>query len=318
MFLTCTNAVTDWNERGSHDRDVAIAGDVGARTRSLFTIVPNEALPNIGTRGRRRRYPKGSVLMLQGDPAEAMHVILEGTVRVTRVEPDLQVRLHLADLGPGEVVGEIGVLSGDPRNATVTALTDVVTLELGPSDVLHALKNVPGLSGALSGLVARRLSEIEQLERVTMTRGRGAPAGGTPERAFLGMLRGDALPRLRKRGEAVAFPSGTQLMRQGDEPDFLYLIEDGMVRVERTVAALREPIHLADLGAGDVVGEIGILTGARRNATVTALTDVDAVMVSRRDALKALLEVPGLPTMLFRLVRQRLEANEGLERALLR
>src|SRR5205814_7055111 len=125
--------------------------------------------------------------------------------------------------------------------------------------------------------------------------------------------RGDALPRLRKHGEAVSFPSGTPLMRQGDEPDALYLIEDGFVRVERSVASLREPLHLADLGPGEIVGEIGIMTGAPRNATVTAMTDVDALMVRRRDALKALTEVPGLPTMLYRLVRQRLEANEGLE-----
>ena len=295
---------------------MAIAGEVGTRTRSLFSVVPSSALPDIGSRGRRRRYPKGCVLMVQGDPAEAMHVILEGTVRVTRLEPDLQVRLHLADLGPGEVVGEIGVLSDNPRNATVTALTDVVTLELGPSDVLHALKNVPGLSNALNGLVARRLKEIEQLERVTKTQRTATTP--TPERAFLSMLRGDALPRLRKKGEQAFFPSGTRLITQGDEPDFLYLLEDGIVRVERTVAALSEPLHLADLGAGDVVGEIGILTGARRNATVTALTDVEAVMVSRRDTLTALLDVPGLPTMLFRIVRQRLEMNDALERALLR
>lgn len=298
---------------------MAIAGDVGTRTRSLFAVVPSEALPNIGQRGRRRRYPRGTVLMVQGDPAEAMHVILEGTVRVTRVDPDLQVRHHLADLGPGEVVGEIGVLSGDPRNATVTAVTDVLTLELGPSDVLQALKKVPGLSDALSGLVARRLSEIEQLERTSRTQGGPRTVGATPERAFLGMLRGgDALPRLRKRGEQVSFASGVPLMRQGEEPDFLYLLEDGIVRVERSVAALSEPIHLADLGRGDIVGEIGILTGAKRNATVTALTDVAATMVSRRDALKALLEVPGLPTMLFRLVKQRLDVDQSLERSLLR
>jgi CRP-like cAMP-binding protein len=116
----------------------------------------------------------------------------------------------------------------------------------------------------------------------------------------------------------VSFASGVPLMRQGEEPDFLYLLEDGIVRVERSVAALSEPIHLADLGRGDIVGEIGILTGAKRNATVTALTDVAATMVSRRDALRALLEVPGLPTMLFRLVKQRLDVDQSLERSLLR
>jgi CRP-like cAMP-binding protein len=297
---------------------VAIAGEVGTRTRSLFTVVASDVLPDIGRRGRRRRYPKGCVLMVQGDPAEAMHVILEGTVRVTRVDPDLQVRLHLADLGPGEVVGEIGVLSGNPRNATVTAVTDVVTLELGPSDVLHALKSVPGLSAALNGLVARRLREIEQLERMGKKRGTDTSAGASPERAFLGLLRGDALPRLRKCAQQVYFPSGMRIIRQGDEPDNLYLIEDGIVRVERMVAALSEPIHLADLGPGDIVGEIGVLTGAKRTATVTALTEVEALMVSRHNALQALLDVPGIPTMLVRLVKQRLDMNDSLERALLR
>ena len=293
---------------------MAIAGEIGSRTRSLFTVVPSEALPNIGERGRRRRFPRGSVLMVQGDPADAMHVILEGTVRVTRTEPDLQVRMHLADLGPGEVVGEIGMLSGNPRNATVTAVTDVVTLELGPSDVLHALKGVTGLSAALSGLISRRLREVDDLER----KARGAAAGTAPERAIANSLKGDALQRLRKYGETVFFPSGARLLEQGEEPDALYLIDDGIVRVERWVPTLTESLHLADLGPGSVVGEIGILTGAPRNATVTAVTEVEATLVVRRDALKALRETPGLPTMLLRLVRQRLDKNESLERAFAR
>lgn len=81
-------------------------------------------------RKRKRRFDAGTVLMRQGEIAASMHFILSGRVLVERHEPNLPDPIVLAELGPGQVVGEIGVLTGQPRSATVTAIEATETIEL--------------------------------------------------------------------------------------------------------------------------------------------------------------------------------------------
>ncbi len=78
--------------------------------------------------GQRRLYLEGKVLMAQDAPNHSLHILVNGRVRVDRiVNGDNKL---LARLGPGDLVGDMGVLSGAPRLATVTAIDDVETLEL--------------------------------------------------------------------------------------------------------------------------------------------------------------------------------------------
>ena len=81
--------------------------------------------------GRRRRFPRGQVLFHAGDPADAVHLVMAGrvAVRVTTPEGDEAI---LTVLGPGEVVGELALLSaGGVRTASVTALQPCETVALG-------------------------------------------------------------------------------------------------------------------------------------------------------------------------------------------
>ena len=134
-------------------------------------VGPGGAMPDLAARGRRRLFPRSTVLMRQGDFADFMYVIRSGTVRVERMVPRSARPLHLADLGPGQVVGEIGILNRTPRNATVVALTDVDTTELTREEMLRALTQVPGLPEALLQLVTKRLDETDQLaERIAFER----------------------------------------------------------------------------------------------------------------------------------------------------
>ena len=141
-------------------------------------------------------------------------------------------------------------------------------------------------------------------------------AGGNPGDFDLGTSLAAASdpsrPRLIDRGRKRWFPRGTVLMRQGEQADAMYVILQGSVKVERTDRRLAKPLHLADLGTGQVVGEIGILNRVPRTATVTASTDVLAVELSRTETLKAIQEVPGLPLALLQLVSQRLAETDEL------
>ena len=97
------------------------------------------------------RYPAGGVIIEQGTQGERMFVVVEGEVSVS-----LNGR-ELAIARPGEIVGEMALLSAAPRSATVTALTDckLATIDRASFDVL--LRTVPHFAGFVMSLMASRL-----------------------------------------------------------------------------------------------------------------------------------------------------------------
>lgn len=98
----------------------------------------------------------GEVIVRQGDPADRFYVIDSGQVRVTQVQ-DGDVKL-LRDLGPGDVFGEIGLLRGIPRTATVTATTPGVLYGLDAAAFGELVGSGPGLSSRLLDLYRGALS----------------------------------------------------------------------------------------------------------------------------------------------------------------
>jgi len=95
--------------------------------------------------------PAGSVVIRQGAAADRFYVIEEGRVVVSQTGDD-GVERTLRELGPADPFGEIGLLTGSPRTATVTALTDVRLLALGREDFLELVGSGPDLSSSLLSL----------------------------------------------------------------------------------------------------------------------------------------------------------------------
>ncbi len=117
------------------------------------------------------------MLMRQGDPSLSLYVILSGRVRVDRTT-ESGTTMTLAELGPDEIVGEMGVLDAEPRTATVTALADTETLELQASALAIALLESPAVSSGLLRILSRRLRSTDELiDRISQERRTGrAPA----------------------------------------------------------------------------------------------------------------------------------------------
>lgn len=115
--------------------------------------------------GRRRRYPRSSIVFAEGDDAHEVLVVLAGQLTSTVGAYDgRQVIVEV--LGPGELVGELAVLDGAPRSASVRALTDAEVLAVGRDAFRDALRRDGALAGAvLDVLVGRvRASTDRQLE----------------------------------------------------------------------------------------------------------------------------------------------------------
>jgi CRP-like cAMP-binding protein len=107
---------------------------------------------------------------------------------------------------------------------------------------------------------------------------------------------------IAKLASEVSVPAGKELVREGDYSYDLLAIEEGTAKVER------EGEHLADLGPGDVVGEMGVLQGAQRNATVTATSSMLLVTLDRWDVKKLAKRAPEAVEHLRTVVESRRQA----------
>ncbi|MDP9483996.1 MAG: MFS transporter, partial [Chloroflexota bacterium] len=103
----------------------------------VFAGVPEARLASAFSRAEEVVVSAGTTIIHQGDPADRFYVILDGSFAVDRAETPGAAPARLRTMGSDEVFGEIGLLTGAPRSATVTALTDARLLALGAADFLE-------------------------------------------------------------------------------------------------------------------------------------------------------------------------------------
>jgi CRP/FNR family cyclic AMP-dependent transcriptional regulator len=100
--------------------------------------------------------------------------------------------------------------------------------------------------------------------------------------------------------DELVFPAGTVVMREGDEGRELVVLIDGDVTVTKRGR------KLATRSAGDFLGELALVTQRPRTATVTAATDLRALVVTARDFDRLLREAPSIAVKVLRAVGERL------------
>ena len=114
------------------------------RVIPLFRDLPDESLKSIATRLKQERYPQGAVIFREGDAGDAMYVVESGQLEVSTGSGDSE---HpLAYLGPGSFVGEIALLLGQPRSATLKVVIDADLWVLHKEDLEELLAEYPSIA----------------------------------------------------------------------------------------------------------------------------------------------------------------------------
>jgi CRP/FNR family cyclic AMP-dependent transcriptional regulator len=127
----------------------------------LFRALDEAGRQELVTRARRCHYVAGDPVFRLGDPGQSMMAVLSGTVRISL--PTTRGRdVVLADLGPGEVFGEVALLDGRERSAGARALTDCEILVLDRRDVIPMLERRPDLCLRLLSLLCGRLRRSDE------------------------------------------------------------------------------------------------------------------------------------------------------------
>jgi len=132
----------------------------GVRHADLFQSVLNdEQMAFIAGRSRIVRFKTGAALIRQGEAASSMFIILEGAAHVMVEVPGHDPR-EVAVLATGDVVGEMSLMTGGNRSATVTALTALKALEITKEPMAELLQKSPELMQNFSEVLTRRQMEL--------------------------------------------------------------------------------------------------------------------------------------------------------------
>lgn len=133
---------------------------VALRNVPIFGRLAKATLFELARRTNEVSYPAGATLVRAGDPGDALCIIAKGTVEVHK-----HGRV-VAEMKAGEFFGEISLIDGRPRSATVVAADDVVLYTLSSSD-FDALLNIPYVARAVVESLARRLREAHGPDAAT-------------------------------------------------------------------------------------------------------------------------------------------------------
>lgn len=118
--------------------------------RRVFPRLGEPLLSNAARRLELVHVPAGTVLMRQGDVADGIFIVTRGSVSVVRPGRAGGATV-VATLGPGQVFGEMATLAGVPRNATVSATTELEALKLDLEEVRRIITAAPGAARSASG-----------------------------------------------------------------------------------------------------------------------------------------------------------------------
>jgi len=122
----------------------------------LFSELEPGELERISRVAVPRSFPAGTRVFHEGDRSDACYIVREGSFRVTREHPDGRA-ITLATLGIGDIFGELAMLDGEVRSASVEALSDGDLLALPAGDVRGLLSRNPEIALKLVFALVRRL-----------------------------------------------------------------------------------------------------------------------------------------------------------------
>ena len=237
-------------------------------------------MTNINPKFGPEHYPAGVVIIRQGDMPDKFYIISNGRVEVIEQQAD-GIEKFIATLQAGDYFGEIGMMRQAPRNATVRALTDVDVMAMDRTTFVSWLNSSPVIQEEMEALVRRRTGPLK------------LPSSGITDSL------GPKKKRKRQTGffetqgleHAAMFAPGEVVIRQGEPSERFFIIVEGYVEVSHTNDAGEVDV-VRQLGEGDFFGEIGLLEGSPRNATVRALTAVQVVTFSRESFLRWMKKSP--------------------------
>ncbi|MEM7125448.1 MAG: cyclic nucleotide-binding and patatin-like phospholipase domain-containing protein [Chloroflexota bacterium] len=251
---------------------------------NLFKMLDTALLEELTAELIVMKLSPGQTLVKQGDTGDAMYVVLGGRLKVV-IENEEGRSQFRRMVGVYESIGEIALLTGQTRTATVIAASEAIVAKLTKASYEQLASRSPlvgnALADAITDLIRRR-----QLRTALNS----------------SHLLNEVEPKLQEALEAefelLSLRSGERLFQQGDEGDGMYLVVSGRLQVVLEDKGTEMRV-LRELGRSESLGEIALLTEQPRTATVYAIRDTEVAKLSRESYCRLATRFPLATTRMF-------------------
>lgn len=210
----------------------------------LFAGLSQEALGALVQQLTLVHLAKNEVLFREGDPGDALYVICEGEVSVAAEGPP---RVEMARMTAGAFIGEVALMTDQPRSATVTATLDAELLRIDRKTLAAVLSRHGEVLSAVLRFVRDRL--VDRWQRTSPL--------------FRPLDQNDRA-QVASRFKFLEIDPGTKLLVPNKRPDGLYIVLAGRFQVRRDGA------QVATVGPGELIGETALLAGGVFHSEVVA------------------------------------------------
>ena len=230
---------------------------------------------------------ESAVVFERNDYTNSLFVILDGAVAVL-IDPSDSTRRVI--IKKGNFFGEMGLISGRRRNATVVAHQRCTLLEVPRRLMVKLCETVASVKAAMDHEAVVREMQTHIAPNVSR----------------------EIFASLADEAEIVAYPAGAMLFREGEKGDALYLMRKGSVSISRRIGT-RE-VTLSYARAGHYVGEMALLSDMPRSATVRAVVDCEAIRIDGERFKVLIAENDSARAAVEGIFRERVAANEKMSR----
>ena len=276
------------------DELICKEGDFGS---TAFYILEGKARVSISTPiahvktqgGAKGLFKRLTSTLVGRDEDERTEEVRDRTIPIDAAV-DLSYGNPVAELGPGDLFGEMTCMNFYPRSATVRAEGDVVAYEM-LRNVLDIMMKNKTFKAQIDETYRRRALENHL---------RGVP--------MFADLAPDFIEHLKETVELQRFAPGQAIARQGEAADSFYLVRIGFVKISEDYPG--GELVLAYLSRGDYFGEIGLLGGGVRTANCTALDHVEVVRIPGEDFRQMVERFPTVRRGLELVAQERRFANQ--------
>ena len=141
----------------------------------LFAELSPDSLAKLGSCLKTAEFPPAEVIVREGAPGVSMYIVKSGLVEVRKKDPATGIDFLVAQLSEGAAVGEMSLLTGKPRSATVTTVQPTVVFTLTRADFRNLLTQHPEISLGLARILAERLEDATKqvgIEYVNLFKGK--------------------------------------------------------------------------------------------------------------------------------------------------
>lgn len=261
------------------------------RSIDVLSSMPDDLVAAAALVMTRLDVSAGEDLVRVGEVADAMFVISQGEFAVWI--PSDAGETHVATLGPGRGIGEMQMVSGGTRTATVRAIGSARVYRLTRTDFAQFAAQAPA---ALQAIIQRVRERTQQAQI----------AGLLPK--LVGELSPADLADLTGRVRLVSLSRGQSLFRQGDAADAWYVVISGRLQVVVETAEGGDQV-VGEASRGESVGEMALLTGEPRSASLYALRDTVLMRMGKTEFDALLQSRPPLMLTIIRALAKRMRVG---------